>query len=63
MKRLLILSVVALLTASASGCCSWFNKGASCNTCPTGSAGYGDPYMSAPSVTSGTDPYLVPGPG
>ncbi|HVA48923.1 MAG TPA: hypothetical protein VNH11_21330 [Pirellulales bacterium] len=69
MKRLLILTALALLTASTAGCWRWFNRGAQCNPCATGATGYPateaypaastytDPCMGAPSMESG-----LPGP-
>jgi hypothetical protein len=57
MKRLLILAAIAFATATSSGCWHWFNRGASCNTCPPQGgavpygAGYGgDQYLDAPSA-------------
>ena len=46
MRRLLILSLVTIVTASSTGCSScgrpfmrWFNRGDSCRTCADGSCG------------------------
>jgi hypothetical protein len=60
MKRLLVLLVVATLTAGAAGCSSWFNRGSSCGSSPCGQAA-ASPYMAAPgTVTEGT---YLPAPG
>lgn len=53
MKRLLILTALAITMASTSGCFHWFNRGQSCNTC--GSAGYGEPYPQGPGLLPGPD--------
>jgi hypothetical protein len=52
MKRLLILTALALVTVSTTGCFHWFNRGASCNSCGSG-AGYADPYSGAPAQLPG----------
>lgn len=61
MKRLLILSVVALV-ATSSGCCrswsSWFNRGASCDTCVSGTPM--SAYSSGTLVSPPTE--VLPGP-
>jgi len=66
MKRLLILSVAAILTSSSLGCCclQWFTRGADCcSTCGAPGGAYADPYL-APSVSSDTGTYsTMPGPG
>ena len=48
MKKLLILSVMAVVTASNAGCAScgrpfmsWFNRGDSCHTCANGGCSSG----------------------
>ena len=59
MKRLMILTVVAMLAATSLGCChdNWIRRGSSCNTCPTGGGVYGAPT----NVYSGET--YMPGPG
>jgi hypothetical protein len=60
MKTFLILTVVAVLTASGVGC-SLFNRGQPCNSCGSGG---GDMYMGAPAaapVIDGGGTY-IPGP-
>jgi hypothetical protein len=63
MKRLLILTAVAMMTAASLGC--WHNnhvnRGAPCNTCPTGGVpACGDAY----GVPGGMAPQMYsPGPG
>jgi len=60
MRRLLILTTVAVLTASAGGCFHWFNRGSSCgSSSPTYTA---DPCQNAPSVTVPVDGQILPGP-
>ena len=69
MKRLLILTAIAMISAGTLGCCgsgrSWCNRGTTtcptpcpttggCNTCGDG-ATYGDSYMGAGAV-------VMPGP-
>ena len=67
MKRLIVLTAAAILTASSSGCFHWFNRGASCNSPPPqpacgSSAAYpADPYMGAPGAA--VPPGVYPGPG
>lgn len=70
MKKLLVLTAVAILSASALGCrCgSLFSRGPSCPTCgQAGSAGYGgdtyggEGYGMPPAGMPQT--YAVPGPG
>lgn len=58
MKRLLILTAAAMLTAGATGCWHWFNRGAACNTCAPGATTYPDAYMAPPSVSPGYDSTL-----
>jgi len=64
MKRLLILSVAAILTSSSLGCCClhWFSRGADCSSCGTAGGVYADPYLS-PSVSSDGGTYAIPTPG
>jgi hypothetical protein len=59
MKRLLILTALALVTATSGGCWHWFNRGAQCNPCAPATTGYADPCMSAPGVG---DPTMLPSP-
>lgn len=56
MKRLLIVTTMALITASASGCWRWFNRGSQCNPCATGTAAYADPCATT------MDGAVLPGP-
>jgi hypothetical protein len=62
MKKLLILTVIAAVTAATSGCSTWdnwFRRGQPCNQCgPNGTT----TYMAAPTVSadSGTT-YIAPG--
>lgn len=58
MKRLLIVATLSLVTASATGCWRWFNRGAQCNPCTTAAPvdACADPY--APTM-EGT---ALPGP-
>lgn len=59
MKMFYALAAVAMLTVAASGC-SWFNRGAQCNSC---GPEVGGAYMAAPAVTTGVDTSTyVPGP-
>ena len=60
MKRLLILTTVAVLTASAGGCFHWFNRGSSCGN--TNSAYSADPCLQAPTVTVPAEGQILPGP-
>ena len=67
MKRLLILTAAAVVTASASGCWHWCNRGGSCqqtSPCGTPTATYAaDPYMAVPPTTTITPgATYVPGP-
>jgi len=70
MKRLLVLTAAAALTASSGGCFHWFNKGGSCQsqpvpTCGAPQATYAaDPYMGAPAATTIAPgaTYVAPGP-
>lgn len=57
MKRLLIVTTMALITASASGCWRWFNRGSQCNPCATGTAA----YATDPCATT-MDGAVLPGP-
>ncbi|HUY31571.1 MAG TPA: hypothetical protein VMV69_02250 [Pirellulales bacterium] len=59
MRRLLILTTVAVLTASAGGC-QLFNRGSSCGR--TSSTYSADPCMQAPSVSMPSDGTILPGP-
>jgi hypothetical protein len=59
MKRLPILTVLALVTASSAGCWHWFNRGQQCNPCAPATSTYADPCMSAPGVGEAT---MMPGP-
>jgi hypothetical protein len=54
MRRLMILTVLAVLTASAAGCGHLFNRGSSCGQ-PAPYAS--DPCASPPTVTEGTPVY------
>ena len=59
MKRLLILTALGLVTASASGCWHWFNRGSQqCNPCAPTTNTYADPCM----PTTGVGPGSLPGP-
>lgn len=49
MRRLLILTALAVVTASTTGCFHWFNRGQSCNSCGTGAANAG-PYYNGPEM-------------
>jgi hypothetical protein len=69
MKRLLILTAAAVVTASASGCWHWCNRGGSCQTSPCGTPGTtyaADPYMAPagppPTTTIVPGATYVPGP-
>ncbi|HEX4130340.1 MAG TPA: hypothetical protein VHZ24_09870 [Pirellulales bacterium] len=60
MKKLMVLTALAVLSAASVGC-SLFNRGQSCNSCGPGGQ---DAYLAAPSaapVMSGGTTY-VPGP-
>lgn len=59
MKRLLILTALALVTASTAGCWHWFNRGSRCDPCAPTTGAYADPCMSAPGVG---DPNMLPAP-
>ena len=67
MKRLLILTAAAAVTASASGCFHWFNRGGSCQQSSQPACGQpmstysGDPYMAPPAAVA-PPTYAVPGP-
>lgn len=74
MKRLTFLAVIAMVTvATSSGCrtCgspfSWFNRGASCNTCSTGShdsyaASYGSGMIYDDTMLPPPSEGILPGP-
>jgi len=59
MKRLMILTVAAVVTAASVGCgCGgWFRRGPQCDTCPSGA-----PYGGAPMTSMPSETYL-PAPG
>jgi len=61
MKRLLVLTIVSVLTAMTVGCggngCGWFRRGPQCDTCPSAGPYGGAPMSSAPSET------YLPAPG
>lgn len=59
MKRLLILTACALMTATSAGCWRWFNRGAECNPCVPATSAYADPCMGAPGVSDAT---MLPSP-
>ena len=52
MKRLMILTVAAILTAGAAGCGHLFNRGSACNTYPAAAPVCADPCMGAPAAIS-----------
>ena len=56
MRRLLILTAAAAVTASASGCFHWFNRGGSCGGTPA----YTTPGCATPTATYSADPYMAP---
>lgn len=59
MKRLLILTAAAILTAGAAGCGGHlFNRGSACTTYPAAAPACVEPCMGAPAVTDG----VLPGP-
>jgi len=66
MKRLLVLTTLAMFAASATGCGwwrPWYNRGAQCDPCGSTAAyspgsGYETAYPPAVSST----PHLLPGP-
>jgi hypothetical protein len=60
MKRLLILTLVAMVTASTVGCGCWerFRRGPNCDTCPSN----GGPYAPGPISSAPSETYL-PAPG
>lgn len=61
MKKLLVLTLLAAVLTSASGCWHWFNRGAPCGSC--GQANYGgDPYLCAPGATGYDYGNTLPGP-
>ncbi|HVW38634.1 MAG TPA: hypothetical protein VHB99_15065 [Pirellulales bacterium] len=57
MKRLLILTAAAILTAGAAGCGHLFNRGSACNAYPAAAPACVDPCMGAPAVEG-----VMPGP-
>lgn len=61
MKRLLIVATLSLVTASASGCWRWFNRGSQCNPCTTAPAvdACADPYAPAMDGTALPGPTVV----
>jgi hypothetical protein len=59
MKRLMILTTLALVTASTAGCWHWFNRGTQCDPCAPVAGAYADPCMGAPSVSG---PNMLPSP-
>jgi hypothetical protein len=72
MKRLTVLTAVLMMTASTTGCrcLGLFNRGPSCQTCVQPAmpgcaqpmtTGYGDGYLSPPTVPP--DTYAIPQPG
>lgn len=70
MKKLLILTAVAMLTAVAQGCChknNIVNRGAPCNTCPTSTApapcASGAPFAGDAYMTPPAGGMYAPGPG
>lgn len=69
MKRLLILTAVTVLTAASQGCVhnNYVNRGAACNTCPTGSpapcASGGTPYAGDAYMAPPAGGMYAPGPG
>jgi hypothetical protein len=58
MRRLLILTALTAMTATAGGC-HLFNRGSSCGQQPQATYG-ADPCLGAPTVTEGTT--VLPGP-
>jgi len=63
MKKLLVLTVAAVLTASTAGCWHWFNRGAQCGAPACGSpCGPQATYGGAYAPPAGAE-YAVPGPG
>ena len=59
MRRLLILTTVVVLTASAGGC-HLFNRGSSCGN--SGTTYSADPCLQAPAVSIPADGQMLPGP-
>jgi hypothetical protein len=59
MRRLLILTTLAVLTISAAGCFHWFNRGSSCGNTYQPAGAY-SAEQCAPAVTEGTT--VIPGP-
>jgi hypothetical protein len=51
MKRLMILTAAAILTAGAAGCGHLFNRGSACATYAAPAPAYADPCMGAPAAT------------
>ena len=62
MKRLLVLTALAVVTASNSGCWHWFNRGGSCGGAPAPTCGstYGPPATTAYEPTYGPPPMGAP---
>ncbi len=64
MKRLLILTAAAILTAGAAGCGHLFNRGSACNTYAAPAPACVDPCMGAPAATMTEGalpaPYVAP---
>ena len=59
MKRLMILTAAAILTAGAAGCGHLFNRGSACSAYPPAAPACVDPCMGAPAaITEGA----LPGP-
>lgn len=54
--------VAAAITTSSGGCFRWFNRGASCNDCPTGTGAYyggGETYMDGAYTSSAVPEGLI----
>lgn len=60
MKKMLMLALLAVVATGAGCQRSWFTRGASCNTCPTG----GQEYQSGTAPIQGypTDGTILPQP-
>lgn len=64
MKKLLVLAVAAVLTASSTGCWHWFNRGAQCGApAPCGPAPCGQQATYGGAYAAPAGPEYVPGPG
>lgn len=59
MKRLLILTACALITATSAGCWRWFNRGAQCDPCAPATSAYADPCMGTAGMSDAT---MLPSP-